>query len=787
MQDKTVTQDTYELPESVLEELRALRDRPSSDEILKGLVTALLSKRKKAVDDRHNSGLGDAWYKSDAYYHGVEPEAVGQSGVGIPSAMRWIKPPTMSGPLRAESGKTSASVDSTAFVRLSARYVDAGAAKVVEILLPADDKAFSFGPTPVPELIEAMESTAPVAPGGVPLQRDPQPHEMPLQDPTQPTPHPSQLPGVTLTERDLAAEKMAKTVKRAKAAEARVFDWTVEGKFTREMRLVIHDAAKLGVGVLKGPYPEKRRARMVSRTGGETTLAIQEKVVPAFRRVNPWNFFPDPACGERIERGSYVFERDFISESQLEDMKQQPGYSASAIDRVILEGPNKCRQSDSPGIPVSPEDSYTIWYFHGFIGQEDQRALNYAFDRSAKDPLSFKGQSDRVYAIVTMINDTPIHAVAGPSDTGRLPYHAIPWQPRSGSWCGVGVTEQVWVPQEMVNGATRAMVDNAGKSSGTLMAIDRQLLEPVDGNWIMRKDKIFYTKSDSINDDVRKAITTFEIPNRTPQLMTIIEYAFRLAEESSSIPLITQGQSGKTSPETYGAAQLQNNNANQLLRNIAVNFDDYITEPVIEELHEWLLLDPDVPAEEKDDWQIHAHGSSALVERSIQTQFTQSLASMVLNPAFGIDPKLWTSEMLKGANMDPSRLVFSPEKQQKIDSTPPSPPPQVLAAQIRAQADLQRAKMDTDRDTEFVKAESERTHIMAQGKKEELQLKYQIALAQYASDQKMTLDEAKTDLAVTALKMRTQKELAAAKVPGQVETPPTEPPGKAPTGEAYQA
>jgi hypothetical protein len=269
--------------------------------------------------------------------------------------------------------------------------------------------------------------------------------------------------------------------------------------------------------------------------------------------------------------------------------------------------------------------------------------------------------------------------------------------------------------------------------------------------------------------------------------MTIIEYAFRLAEESSSIPLITQGQSGKTAPETYGAAQLQNNNANQLLRNIAVNFDDYITEPVVEELHEWLLLDPDVPMEEKDDFQIHAHGSSALVERAIQVQFIQSLAPMVLNPAFGIDPKLWTTEMLRGVNMDPSRLVFSPEKQKKIDSTPPPPPPQVLAAQIRAQSDLQRAKMDTDRDTEFVKAESERTHIMAQGKKEELQLKYQIALAQYASDQKMTLDEAKTDLAVTALKMRTQKELAAAKAPGQVEKPPTEPPGKAPTGEAYQA
>jgi hypothetical protein len=787
MPEPTIDPHDLELPQSVLDDLRSLRERPSSEEILKGFVTILLDKRRKAIDDRSASGIEAVWQKDEEYYHGVDESSRVAGNVGIPSGQRWIKPPTSSGPLRLENGKAVESQDSTAFVRLTARYVDAGAAKAVEILLPSDDKAFSFGPTPIPELIEAMESTAPVAPGGVPLQRDPLPQEMPLTDPSQPAPHPSQLPGVTLTEQDLAAEKMAKAVKRAKAAETRIFDWTVEGKFTREMRLVVHDAAKLGVGVLKGPYPEKRSARMVTHSGEETTIAMQVKVVPAFKRVNPWNFFPDPACGERIDRGSYIFERDFISESQLEDLKRQPGYSTSAIDKVIAEGPGRKKQEDAPAIPAASEDSYAIWYFHGFISKQDQETLNYAFDRSRKDPLRFKAESDRIYAVVTMINDTPIHAVAGPSDTGKIPYHAIPWQPRSGSWAGVGVAEQVWVPQEMVNGATRAMVDNAGKSSGTIMAIDRQLLEPVDNNWTMRRDKMFYTKSDSINDDVRKAITTFEIPNRTPQLMTIIEYAFRLAEESSSIPLITQGQSGKTAPETYGAAQLQNNNANQLLRNIAVNFDDYITEPVVEELHEWLLLDPDVPMEEKDDFQIHAHGSSALVERAIQVQFIQSLAPMVLNPAFGIDPKLWTTEMLRGVNMDPSRLVFSPEKQKKIDSTPPPPPPQVLAAQIRAQSDLQRAKMDTDRDTEFVKAESERTHIMAQGKKEELQLKYQIALAQYASDQKMTLDEAKTDLAVTALKMRTQKELAAAKAPGQVEKPPTEPPGKAPTGEAYQA
>lgn len=776
------TVDDIALPESVQAELDAQRPDGSITKAMEAFAKTLTEKRTKAVTARAASGIEDVWTRCEDYYHGVD-DAGPVIGVG---RTRWIKPPSMEGPLRQQTaGPPNGVVNSYAFVRLTARYVDAAAAKAVEILLPPDDKAFTMRPTPRPELLDALQRTEQVQMNGQPLERDPRVEELPLQDPTQVQKTPGELPGVPLVQRDLAEEQRREALRRTKAAELRIYDGMVEGKYTREMRGVLHDAPKLGVGVLKGPYPERRKARVVNRDAESVSLIVQDKLVPAFKRINPWHFFPDDACGERIENGSYVWERDFISERQLSELKQQPGYSGAAIDQVIREGPGMRKQEDNPSIPNPSEESYPIWYFHGFLSQEERETLNQSFDRRDDDPLRFDLTGEAVYAIATLVNDTVIHAVPGPSETGRLPYHAVPWQPRAGSWAGVGVAEQVWVPQEMVNGATRAMVDNAGKSSGTIMAIDRSMLEPADQHWLMTRDKTFYTKNDSITDDIRKAITTFEIPNRTPQLMTIIEYAFRLAEESSSIPLITQGQSGKTAPETFGATQLQNNNANQLLRNIAVNVDDHITEPVVEEMYEWHLLDPDVPAEEKGDFQIHAHGSLALVERAIQDQVMVQIAPMVLNPAFGVDPKRWMSEMLKSKRMRPDDLLFSDEEQRRIDETPPPPPPAVAAAQIKAQADLQKAKLELDRDTAYVKAESERTHIMAQGKQRELEMKFQLELAKYAHEQKMTLDEAKTDLAIAALKMRTQKDLAVMKGP-PVEAGPTEPLGKAPAGEAFQ-
>jgi hypothetical protein len=49
---------------------------------------------------------------------------------------------------------------STVFLRLTSRYVDAGSAKLGEILLPIDHKAFSIDETPVPELIRLKDDVS---------------------------------------------------------------------------------------------------------------------------------------------------------------------------------------------------------------------------------------------------------------------------------------------------------------------------------------------------------------------------------------------------------------------------------------------------------------------------------------------------------------------------------------------------------------------------------------------------------------------------------------------------
>ena len=66
-------------------------------------------------------------------------------------------------------------------------------------------------------------------------------------------------------------------------------------------------------------------------------------------------------------------------------------------------------------------------------------------------------------------------------------------------------------------------------------------IRPADGLWTITPDKIWEKTNDG-PADVRQAFMAIQIPNVTQQLMEIITLGERFAEETTSIPLIAQGQ-----------------------------------------------------------------------------------------------------------------------------------------------------------------------------------------------------------------------------------------------------
>lgn len=752
----------------VVESAQTADDRA---ERLARLSDIIAKKRDEAVKARKDSGIEDVWQACEEAYLCIDE-------LNRPAdRAKWAKPTSMVGPVTSNASRSDNK--SKAFVRLTSRYVDMGAAKISEIILPIGGKAFQFKPTPVPQVAELKNDQTPVTQGG---------QQVMTQDGATP-----------LTVGDLAKSEMKKAEDRAKKAEKRVHDWLVESRYPMQMRKVMHDGARIGTGIIKGPIPEMRKASKFSLKNGVGVLTVEEKIAPGAKWVNPWNFFPHGACGEDINNGDYALEMDYIAPATLRELKNQrvmidgvekPVYISSQIDQVIKEGPDKC-YTDNAGKEKLNGEQYKIWYFTGCLTREDFMALEPALDEDLPDELS------QVFAVVTMVNDTVIRATPNPLEGGKFGYRVFPWSRRAGHWAGVGVAEQVALPQRIVNAATRRLLDNAGMSSGSQLVIDQTKIVPADGNWTITPDKIWWSTAEGV-DDVTKAFMDFKIQNAGEELAAIIQYGFKLAEEASNIPLISQGQTGPNDPQTFGQAELQNTNANTLIRDLAYRVDDHVTEPLVTDFYEWLLLDPDVPADEKGDLQIDARGSIVMVEKAIQEQTLMMMGPLTLNPAFGWSPKKWADMVAKTKRLNPSDLEYSEEELAEMQNQPPPEAPAVTAAKIREQGAmqreqlrskviLQRARMDTDRDTAYTNALTRRDQMTAVTRREELILKREIAYLQAQVSRGINVDTNKVKLAESAMKLRAMQDMAVINGKAtQTVTPPVEPAGRAPDGQAFQ-
>lgn len=813
------------------------------------LSLAIADKRKEAIDARRASGIESIWLACEEAYLGVDDMNRHEY-----TGARWSKATTMQGPLVANLPRQG-DHRSTAYVPLTRRYVDAAAAKLCEIALPIDGKAFKFEPTPVPELVMSQDdmrqlvhpvhgpmmrarkpedANIPVtaqngqeAPPAQPAPQPEQPQAVPPQGapaPQGPQPAPAmglQPPGpatdthVPLTAADLAKEKIADAADKAEKAENRIYDWMVECNYPSEIRKLAHDSARLGAGALKAPYMEVQTNKALSRKGNVTALQVVKKVVPAAKWVDLWNIFPDPSCGENIHHGDYILERDYLSPRMIRKLRGRPGYISSQIDKILEEGPNKSNVAEDDGTNHEPnkvlnKHRYEVWYFMGLLTAEQMGIAKANGVEDLPDELI------DCHCICTLVNDSVIRVSLNPLESGEFSYHVMSWSRRAGFWAGMGPGEQVSMAQRTVNAATRALFNNAGVSSGVQIIMDRTAVTPADGNWAITPNKVWYMEPDAANGDVRQAFGVTVIPNVGQQMQAIIDYGFKLAEEATNLPLMSQGQATDRMPDTFGAAELLNSNANTLFRALGHNLDDAITEPVVKQFYELLLLDPDVPDNEKGDFQINAHGSTAMVERAIQEQVMVQLLQLTQNPAFGIDPKKAFAEYMKAKRLDPSKFQYTKEEQAKIESQQQPPPVQIAVEQLKGQnaqalqqqkdqAELQRiaaeaqqeqqalanggasphvvnasARIEQERiraeasanvqasraNAELARAEKEK-EIAAQNGQfriQELSMQRELELLKYANEQKINLDNVRAQLAKSAIDSQTKRELSAAEI-----------------------
>lgn len=777
-------------------------DDERNSAVLNALAVTIINKRAEAVAARQSCGIETEWLGDDEFYQGYDDANRHEFAY---TAQKPVQGTGNNAPVVKQEGKGS-----VVFPNITQPYVDAAAARVGDMLLPTDDRNFAIEPTPIPDLFEGLEqaiaanqpqpAAAPIpAPGmqaqgmgipGMPQQSAPQQPPAPVGDEPQ-----VNVDGIVMAVSQAKAkfDAMKEDAKRrADKAQEQVDDWLMECQYHAEMRKVIDDAARLGSGVIKGPVPVKRKATAWHRNpmSGVYEMKMVEEIKPASFRVDPWDLFPDPACGESIHRGDYVFERDRQTRKCLEAMKGLPGYLDEAIEHVLKEGPSRVNEADSRHLMsdnYSRKSQFEVWYYHGNITGEELRCAGVDFGTDGEDDGENEGEGedsdDKIYpAIITMVNDTIIRASLNPLDDGQFPYDVIPWKRRTGMPWGMGVARQMRTPQRIVVAACRNLMDNAGLAAGPQIVL-REGTEPANGVYEIRPLKIWRRTDDSNPQMSGSPVESVTIPMLQAELMAIIQFGMKMAEDVTGLPMLLQGQQGQA-PDTVGGLTILNNNANSVLRRIARLFDSSITEPHIRRYYTWLMGYSD-DDEAKGDFQIVARGSTALVERDIQGQELVQVLQMSTNPAFELSPARTAAEYLKSRRFDPAAFQLTDEEKQEMAQRQAPEDPRIAAAKIMADASMQRDRAKFQHEAQESDKDRAFEQFMAQLTAD---LDAQLDARAQAGQQTIAFSDIKAMLAATTMKLQTQKELSAhSAAMKQTSTPPTEPAGTAPAGHAYEA
>jgi hypothetical protein len=792
------------------------------DPRLAKLSGTLKGLRDEAIKGRADSGIETIWTEDQEYYDGIDDAN---------RAEKLIKPVSTSGTVTRQK-KPKKGTRSTVFLNITARYVNAAAAYVADKLFRSDVSNYGMRPTPKPSLIKQLKDKSPA------MDEQGQPVEMPVLDEqgdAQMAPHivngqpmmdqatgqPVMLPVTKpVTVADIAKQAMDSAKESADKAKTQIDDWLTECGINGQSRQIVNDGARIGTGVLKGPFPEMMKSRAVLESKQGVQLVIEEKLVPKSRRISVWNLWPDPSCGTDIHRGKFIFEDDEINSRLLGELKNDETYIASAIDRVLEEGPKHAITGSSKRARTwnkGNNELFQIWYFHGYLSADDLECCGYEFeqeapqeedqgiigaelddampvwgkvwpgDEDAAEPEQEPAKQERKEqypCIVVMVNDTVIKATVSPFDSGQFPYRLFRWEYRDDHWAGRGVARQMRTSQDGVNAGVRMMHDNAGVSGAPILIFDRSRIEPADGVWSVGPHKIYYTKDNDGGGNIRDAITWVITPSMQAPLMEIIRFWMHSAEEETGMPMLLQGQQGDIE-HTLGEARMLNNNGSALLRRVTNIYDDDVTKPHISAYYEWLLIHGEDDSM-KGDFTIDALGSSVLIERDAHSQILQQMLGLSINPAFGADPELVYREFLLSQRFDAERLMLTDEKKAEMAKRQPPEDPRITAAKINAQVQGGKTEAENQRKGAELAMEKEQRELDRELEHWQTQIQATLDAAQLDGDRFMNADELRASIAQTTAKLRTQIALARRPQGGpQVMAPPMEPVGRAPNGEAF--
>jgi hypothetical protein len=649
--------------------------------------------------------------------------------------------------------RLTAAKKSRLFVNVTKTKTHGWEARLSDMLFPTDDKNWAINSTPVPDLAgQAQEEFRSAA--GLLKQAN-------LQQQAGNPDQARQLAQQAMAPAQRAAElrekiKIAK--KRAEGMENTIEDQLIESQYAVKMRRVIHDACKIGTGIMKGPLG-KSRSRPTWYQDNESPSDWRMRHMTdgkcEWRRVDPWNFFPDMDAASPAD-WEFTFERHLATKQSIRKLAKSPGFFADECAMLLQEGSREGMPTYIPKLRLlndmgnqDSERRYWVWEYYGFLSPEQMETLRIVHPGArdvADDLLSLQLKE---YPVVIWFSQGRILKFGPhPLDSTETLYSVFNFDKDETSVFGFGVPYSMRDSQAAVNGAWRMIMDNGNLSTGPQIIINSKLITPVDGTKTVYGNKL-WERLDVPNPDNRPPMEIIQIQNNQQALMAVIEMAMKFVDEETSMPLIAQGDQASHITQTKGGMSMLMNSANVVFRRVVKNFDDDMTVPCIRRAYDWNMQNHPNP-EIKGDMDVDARGSSALLVREMQAQNLMLVASQ------------WTAHPIIGPLLKVPELIRTTFKANMLAAD------DLVKTDDEIDQAAQEAAANPKPDADMAKLQLQQTIAQQQDatKRYVADRQYQATLVTLATQRNMKLDDLRAMIANTQLQIQSDERQTMADIAG---------------------
>ncbi|MEB3492825.1 portal protein [Pasteurella multocida] len=662
-----------------------------------------------------------------------------------PIVQRWV---TDMYQYRNQYEKQSNTNKSKVFVGYTRSKTDAWSAQMTDMLFPSDDKNYGISPTPIPSISNIAKQ---------PDSKDP----------------------MQMQQIQTARQIMLDAKERAEKMEKLIDDQLLECDYAAEARLALHYAAVLGTGILRGPVLETVEERSWKDDGlGNWSANSSIKNKPSVKVVLPWDFVPDMTAPS-LKECQFVFERSYLTKKHLQALINNPYYFEEAIKELIETDAKDTHTSSSDldgyldtlrtlsGLEKATNDKrYEVWTYHGGIPVSvlEQAIQELESGEHLKITDAQKESGAEIDGIIVMSGNGKILSVnLNPVNASEFPYSVYTCEPDVACVFGFGIPYLCRDAQDILNTAWRGMIDNSVMTIGSQIVVNNSVLQPVDGNWEIKPNKIWRTSDRATANAVfeaQRAFGVFSFDSRQQEFANIIQLSKSFMDEESGLPMIAQGEQGQVTP-TLGGMSMLMNAANAVRRRQVKEWDDAVTKPLIRRFYEYNMVmseDNDV----KGDMQVVARGTSALLVKE-----TQTAQIIDIFQKFGQHPQLmhafdWydgAKTLMQSMSMGTqTMLIPKDEYEQKLQQMQQSESeqpqdPEILKAQMQMQLAQQKQQHEMQLEQMKIQHQLQLEQMKVAIKEKELEIKLleiqthqQTSQAKLESDRKLNTERLLVDL-----------------------------------------